>query len=527
MMKKPKRPDEKQSSIADFSEKNTHSTNTRANNSMSEITLSELEQYLWGAANILRGPVDKADFKSYIFPLLFFKRISDVYDEEYTAALEESRGDEEYAAFPEQHKFSIPEGAHWKNVREKTENVGQAIQFAFREIEKANPERLYGIFGDVLWTNKDRLSDELLINLVEHFSTRSLSNTNVPPDVLGQAYEFLIKQFADMSNRKAGEFYTPRAIVHLMGSILKPKEAESIYDPACGSGGMLLEAYQHVKEHGGDFRKLKLFGQEKNLTTSSIARINLFLHGVEDFRIEKEDTLRHPVFRESDQLSKFDVLIANPPFSLKNWGFENWANDRFGRNFAGVPPKTKGDFAWVQHMIVSMAYPSGRMGIVLPHGALFRSGVELKIRKHLVDADLLDCVIGLGPNLFYGTTISACILIFKARKEPSKINRVLFIDASELYQKGRAQNYFLNEHANTVIDLYEKYFDVEGQSKIISTDEIRDKEYNLDISRYIQKTREIEKIDLKTTMGELETAYEEYLKLEENMRSLLKEIKLL
>lgn len=526
-MKKQKRLNEKQASIADFSEKNANSSRARANNSIGEITLSELEQYLWGAANILRGPVDKADFKSYIFPLLFFKRISDVYDEEYAVALTESGVDEEYATFPEQHKFSIPEGAHWKDVREKTENVGQAIQFAFREIEKANPERLYGIFGDVLWTNKDRLSDELLINLIEHFSSRKLSNSNVPPDVLGQAYEFLIKKFADISNRKAGEFYTPRAIVHLMGSILKPKEAESIYDPACGSGGMLLEAYQYVKEHRGDFRKLKLFGQEKNLTTSSIARINLLLHGVEDFRIEKEDTLRHPVFRESDQLSKFDIVIANPPFSLKNWGFENWANDSFGRNFAGVPPKSYGDFAWVQHMIVSMAQSSGRMGIVLPHGALFRSGVESRIRKHLVDADLLDCVIGLGPNLFYGTGISACIMIFRVKKELSKKNKTLFIDASELYQKGRAQNFFLAEHSKTVIDLYEKSSNVESQSTIVSTDEIKENDYNLNISRYVKKPRTAEKIDLKATMEELQKTYDEFLKSEDNMRSSLKEAKLL
>lgn len=493
----------------------------------SKITLSELEQYLWGAANILRGPVDKADFKSYIFPLLFFKRISDVYDEEFAEALKESAGDEEYASFPEQHKFIIPEGAHWKDVREKTENVGQAIQFAFREIEKANPDRLYGIFGDVLWTNKDRLPDELLINLIEHFSSKNLANSNVPTDVLGQAYEFLIKKFADMSNRKAGEFYTPRAIVHLLGSILKPKEGESIYDPACGSGGMLLEAYQHVKNHQGDYRTLKLYGQEKNLTTSSISRINLFLHGVEDFRIEREDTLRHPVFRENDQLSKFDVVIANPPFSLKNWGFENWAHDPFGRNFAGVPPKSYGDFAWVQHMIASMAPVTGRMGIVLPHGALFRSGAESKIRKHLIDADLLDCVISLGPNLFYGTGISACIMIFRAKKEQTKLNQVLFIDASELYQKGRAQNFFLPEHAKIVLNLYEKYSNVEGQTKIVGLEEIKENEYNLNISRYVKKPRTDEKIDLKATMKELEKAYKEFLKSEDTMRSLLKEANLL
>lgn len=496
-------------------------------NGNDKITLSELEQYLWGAANILRGPIDKADFKSYIFPLLFFKRISDVYDEEYTSALNESNDDEEYASFPEQHKFVIPDGAHWRDVREKTVSVGQAIQFAFREIEKANPDRLYGIFGDVLWTNKDRLSDELLINLIEHFSSRNLSNSRISPDMLGQAYEFLIKKFADISKRKAGEFYTPRAIVHLLGSILKPQEGESIYDPACGSGGMLLEAYHYVREHGGDYRKLRLYGQEKNLTTSSISRINLFLHGVEDFRIEREDTLRHPFFREGDYLSKFDVVIANPPFSLDKWGFENWAHDPFGRNFAGVPPRTKGDFAWVQHMIVSMAEISGRVGVVLPHGALFRGSVESKIRKHLVDADLLDCVIGLGPNLFYGTGISACILIFRARKKESKKNKILFIDASELYQKGRNQNFFLPEHAKAVIDLYEKYTDVEGVSIVIDVDEIKKNEYNLNISRYVKKKRVVEEIDLKATMKELENAYDEFIKSKEKMKELLAEVKII
>ena len=232
---------------------------------MNKMTLSELEQSLWGAANILRGPVDASDFKSYIFPLLFFKRISDVYDEEFKEALEESEGDEEYAGLSEFHDFIIPENAHWKDILEMTQNVGQALQYAFREIEKSNPDKLYGIFGDVNWTNKERLSDELLINLIQHFNPLILSKSNVEPDMLGQAYEYLIKKFADLTNRKAGEFYTPRPIVHLMGSILKPKEGETIYDPACGSGGMLLESYHYVQKNGGDARTLKLYGQEKNL----------------------------------------------------------------------------------------------------------------------------------------------------------------------------------------------------------------------------------------------------------------------
>jgi type I restriction enzyme M protein len=342
----------------------------------SKVTLSEVEQYLWEAANILRGPVDNADFKAYIFPLLFFKRISDVYDEEYQKALKESDGDEEYANFPENHSFIIPEDCHWSDVRKVTKDVGQSIQYTFRSIEKANPDMLYGIFGDVNWTNKERLSDELLINLMEHFSTKNLSRKNVDPDLLGQAYEYLIKKFADLTNRKAGEFYTPRAVVHLMGNILQPKERDTIYDPACGSGGMLLEAFHYLKKQNKDVRTIKLHGQEKNLTTSAIARINLFLHDIEEFSIVRGDTLRNPAFHEGDSLSKFDIVIANPPFSLKNWGAEKWAHDPFGRNIAGTPTDNNGDFAWVQHMISSMALPNGRMGIILPHGALFRGGVD-------------------------------------------------------------------------------------------------------------------------------------------------------
>lgn len=491
---------------------------------MEKITLSELEQYLWDAANILRGPVDASDFKAYIFPLLFFKRISDVYDEEYNQALDESDGDEEYASFPELHDYVIPEGAHWNDVKEKTTNVGQALQHAFREIEKANQDKLYEIFGDVNWSNKDRLSDELLIDLIDHFSSKNLSKKYVEPDMLGQAYEYLIKKFADLTNRKAGEFYTPRTVVHLMGSILKPQEKESIYDPACGSGGMLLEAYHYVKNKGGDERTLKLYGQEKNLTTSSIARINLFLHGVQDFEIIRGDTLRNPSFHEGDMLSQFDVVIANPPFSLSNWGQEHWSHDLFGRNIAGTPPKSNGDYAWVQHMISSMAEVTGRMAIVLPHGALFRGGAEGKIRKKLIENDLLEAVIGLGPNLFYGTGISACILVYRAQKAEEYKNKVLFIDAAEQYQKGRNQNFFLEENAEQVLKWYEKFEDIEEISKVVDTEEIQENEFNLNISRYVRKQLVVEEIDLKETFKELNNAYDEFLESEKKMKALLKEV---
>ncbi len=406
-------------------------------NNYQQITLSQLESHLWEAANILRGPVDASDFKTYIFPLLFFKRISDVYDDERQKAL-----DQYGEHFPESHRFQIPPGCHWNDVREQTANTGQALQAAFHAIESANSVVLYNIFGDAQWSNKDRLSDALLRDLIEHFSKLPLANGHVEPDALGRAYEFLIKKFADLTNKKAGEFYTPRSVVGLMVDILDPQGGETIYDPACGTGGMLLAAVNHVRESGERVETLfgKLFGQEKNLTTESIARINLVLHGLEDFHIARGDTLRAPAFYTGDRLQQFDCVIANPPFSLEKWGDEVWENDPYGRAFAGLPPKTNGDFAWVQHMIASMKRDTGRMAVVLPHGVLFRMGQEGKIRQHILDRDILDAVIGLGPNLFYGTGLAACILVFRVQKDAQRRGNVLMIDASSLFRKGRNQN---------------------------------------------------------------------------------------
>ena len=429
---------------------------------MTGLNLSQLEQYLAKAAWILKGPIGASDFKAYIFPMLFFKRISDVYDEEYQIALEESEGDEEYAQLPEFHRFAIPDGFHWRDVRETTTNIGLKIEQSLRAIEQANQNFLYGIFGDAQWSNKDKLPDRLLTDLVEHFSQYNLSRALVAPDMLGQAYEYLIKHFADLTNKKAGEFYTPRSVVHLMGLIIDPKPGESIYDPACGTGGMLIECIDQVKESGEDFRTLKLFGQEKNLTSSSIARMNMFLHGVEEFQVARGDTLRTPAFFDADGLQSFDCVIANPPFSLKEWGADAWANDPHGRNLAGVPPKGNGDLAWVQHMIKSMREKIGRMAVVLPHGALFRKGAEGKIRAALLKEDLLEAVIGLGPNIFYGTQLAACIMVFRQKKPKQRRNKVLFIDASEQIRVGRAQNFLEPGHVDTIHQWYREFKDVEN-----------------------------------------------------------------
>ena len=490
--------------------------------SKDKITLSQIEQYLAKAAWILKGPVDASDFKVYIFPLLFFKRISDVYDEEFQVALVESDGDEEYASLPEFHRFEIPEGCHWKDVRETTSNVGLAIEKALRGIEQANQEFLYGIFGDAQWSNKNKLSDRLLIDLIEHFSQYSLSNKLVDPDILGQAYEYLIKHFADLTNKKAGEFYTPRSVVHLLGLILDPHEGESIYDPACGTGGMLLECVDHLKENKEDYRTLKLYGQEKNLTSSSIARMNMFLHGIEDFSIIRDDTLRNPAFFEADGLKTFDCVIANPPFSLKEWGAEIWANDPYGRNIAGVPPKGNGDMAWVQHMIKSMN-STGRMTVVLPHGTLFRKAAEGKIRQALLEQDLLEAVIGLGPNIFYGTQLAACVMVFKQNKEKAKKDKVLFIDASDQIRVGRAQNFLEADNVQQIYNWYKNYQDVENYVKVASMDDLVENDYNLNIPLYVEKIIEDNLPSVEEALVDLKTAWKESLEAEEKFKSILKE----
>ena len=494
-----------------------------------ELDIATLSGHLWQAANILRGPVDAADFKTYIFPLLFFKRISDVYDDEYQSALDESGGDVEYAYFPENHRFQIPENCHWRDIRALSTNIGHALQKAMRGIEQANPDTLHGIFGDAQWTNKDRLSDALLKDLIEHFSSLDLGNKHCRADVLGQAYEYLIKKFADLTNKKAGEFYTPRSVVALMVRILAPKAGETIYDPACGTGGMLLEALHHVKEHGGDENLMlgKLYGQEKNLTTSSIARMNLFLHAAEDFHIERGDTLRSPAFYAGDSLATFDCVIANPPFSLEKWGEEAWSNDPYGRNFAGLPPAKSGDFAWVQHMVMSMARKTGRMAVVLPHGVLFRMSKEGQIRRKLLEMDILEAVIGLGQNIFYGTGLAPCVLVFRESKPKAHRQKVLFIDASKEFKTGRAQNELLPEHVDNIHRWYEDYQDVDGICRVVTLDEIRENDFNLNIPRYVEPVIEEESMSIDEAIANLKESLQEAYAAEDRLKELLVREKLL
>ena len=483
------------------------------------ITQQQLEKYLWGAATLLRGLIDAGDYKQYIFPLLFFKRICDVYDEEYETALTESGGNLEYASFTENHRFQIPKGAHWKNVRENTQNVGMAIQKAIRQIEKANPNTLFGIFGDAQWTNKQRLNDETLINLIEHFSSLKLSIKNVPDDQLGNGYEYLIKQFADDSGHTAAEFYTNRTVVELMTLLMDPKPGEWIYDPTCGSGGMLLSCVNKLKADGKEYRSLKLYGQELNLMTSAIARMNMFLHGIEDFKIARGNTLKHPAFLENDKLKKFNIILANPPYSIKHWNRKEFEKDPYGRNIYGTPPQGCADYAFQQHIIKSLDDKNGRCAILWPHGILFRDA-EAMMRKKMIESDVVEAVIGLGPNLFYNSPMEACILICNKGKKKDRLGKILFINAVNEVKRKNAFSYLTDKHIKNIYQAFVSYNNIEGFTKVMSIKEVLEKNDNLNISLYVSNVQQ----NSVQKEVHLENLIQEWEKQSNNLRKDLKDL---
>lgn len=448
------------------------------------LSQQELESYLWGAANLLRGLIDAGDYKQYVFPLLFFKRLSDVWDEEYQSAFGET-GDATYSRDTANDRFIIPDGAHWSDVRVASRDVGRALLNAFRAIEAANPERLSGAFGNAAWTDKAQMPDATLKNLIEHFSRHTLSITAVPEDELGNAYEYLIKQFADDSGHTAQEFYTNRTLVHLMTQMLEPQPGERIYDPTVGTGGMLISSLAEVRRRGGDTRALGLYGQELIHSTAAIARMNLVLHGVEDFRIATGNTLSHPAFVEGDQLMTFDVVLANPPYSIKKWNRAAWQNDPWGRNFLGTPPQGRADYAFFQHILKSLDRETGRCAILFPHGVLFRNE-EADMRRRLIELDLIECVLGLGPNLFYNSPMEACVVVCRTQKPPERQGRVLFIDAVHEVARERAQSFLKPEHQEKIIKAYATFGDEPGFSAAVTVDEILANEGNLSIPRYVK-----------------------------------------
>ena len=479
------------------------------------IQLEELKSFLWGAATRLRGQIDAAGYKEYIFPLLFFKRISDVYDEQYAGFLHD--GGEEYANMQSQElAIRIPDGAHWKDVRQVTENVGQRLVEAFIAIEQANPGEetdgrvvggLDGIFGPKDgWTNKAKMPDHIITGLIEDFSKYDLSLASCPADEMGQAYEYLVGKFADDAGNTAQEFYTNRTVVTLMAEILQPKPNESIYDPTCGSGGMLVKCLDYLRLKGQPWQGVKVFGQEINALTSAIARMNLYLNGVEDFSIVREDTLAHPAFVDGSHLRKFDIVLANPPYSIKTWDREAFMNDKWGRNFLGTPPQGRADYAFFQHILASMDEETGRCAILFPHGVLFRKE-EQELREQLVKKDLIECIIGLGPNLFYNSPMEACIIICNTHKSPDRAEKIMFINAVNEVIRKNAESYLTDEHIKKIANAFFDYTESEGFCTIVQNTDILKENSTLNISYYVSAgTSSLLNISLEDALLEWEDA---------------------
>ncbi len=503
-----------------------------------QLSLQQLEAHLWEAANILRGKIDSSDFKHFIFGLLFFKRLCDVWQEEFEERLARY-GDPERAADPTEHRFHLPPSASWEAVRQHKRYIGRHLTAAFRAIERTNP-RLEGVFQDVNFDNQERFPDATLELLLRHFEKHRLRNADVEPDMLGNAYEYLIAEFADDAGKKGGEFYTPKEVARLIVECLRPEGGMSVYDPACGSGGMLLEAMRFVRRQAepsdnasrhpagsraqNDMRSLGLYGQEMNLNTWAICQMNLFLHGIDEAQVIRGDTLRHPKHVQRGKLRTFDRVLANPPFSLKNWGYEEWqGGDAFGRDRYGCPPRNYGDLAFVQHMLASLA-PDGMLGVVVPHGILYRGGAERAIRYGLVEDDLIEAVISLAPNLFYGTGITAGLLIINRRKEGDRQGKVLFIQGLEEYCEAKNQNRLSDENVARMANTFHSFQDEERFARVVTLDEIRANDHILNVSRYIRTYVEPEPIDMPAELRSLHSLREARDEAESTMLALIQEL---
>lgn len=491
---------------------------------MKKINLEALKSHLWKSADILRGHIDAADYKNYIFGLLFLKRMSDCFDEEAERIIQETGNEKLAYEDRDNHDFFVPKRAKWDHLKSLTHNIGEAINKANDMLEEENPESLEGVLSAVDFNDKDKLPDHILSQLVNHFSQIRLGNSDLEkPDILGDAYEYLIAQFASSAGKKGGEFYTPKEVVQVLVEILDPKEEMRVCDPACGSGGMLVQSVYHLKEKKQNPKNISLYGQEMNVGTWAICKMNLLLHGLRNAQIKRCDTLRDPQLLVKGKLRQFDMVIANPPFSLKNWGYEKAQNDPYKRFRFGIPPKGYGDYAFVQHMIATIN-PAGKVGVVLPHGTLFRGGAEGKIRRGIIEEDLIEAVIGLPSKLFYGAGIPACLLIVNKNKPQDRSGKIFFIYGANDYLEGKKQNKLRKADIEKIVSAFREYKAIEKYSRVVLLSEIQENDYNLNITRYIDVAEEEERIDIQKTIDGLKELKKEYRDIENKVFGFLKEL---
>lgn len=497
-----------------------------------QIRQEDINKAVWGACDTFRGTVDGSVYKDYVLTMLFLKYISDVWQDHYNTYKAEY-GDEPalIQEMMKNERFTLPESANFYALYKRRHEAGngERIDKALHAIEEANIAKLRDVFQDISF-NSNKLGEEaqkneLLKHLLEDFAKEEL---DLSPhrigklNVIGNAYEFLIKQFAADSGRKAGEFYTPPEVSELMAELVAPKESDEICDPTCGSGSLLMKCGRRIQIENKGSKKYALFGQEAIGSTWALAKMNMFLHGEDNHRIEWGDTIRNPkLLDKEDQLKHFDVVVANPPFSLEKWGHGTAEADKFGRFRRGVPPKTKGDYAFILHMVETMKPKTGRMAVVAPHGALFRGGAEGHIRQKLIEENLLDAVIGLPEKLFYGTGIPAAVLVFRKNKKDKK---VLFIDASRGFEPGKNQNRLSDEDVGKIVKSYMERRSVGKFATLVSTEEIAANEFNLNIPRYVDIFEDVDDIDLAAVRAERKVLKAELAELETKMDGYLREL---
>ncbi len=483
-----------------------------------ELTLDEMEQALWKAADILRGAVRPERYGSYMLPLLFFKRLSDVYEEEYQALLERFK-DEEIAK-SKFHRFTIPGGCLWEDIRVVAQNVGQKLNDTLAQIAKINSS-LEGVINRADFNKQDELPQDRLIRLIEHFSPLHLGNNDVSPDILGTVYEYLLKKFNEVAPQRAGEFYTPREVVRTMVEILDPQEGYEIYDPCCGSGGMLIESHYHLAREGKDPKKLFLYGQEINGETWTIAMMNVMLHDLEA-ELDQGDSFADPRFLDGSSLKQFDLVIANPMWNQD--GYRSiMESDQFGRFTYGIASNSSADWGWIQHMLASLK-TTGRMGIVLDQGALFRGGAEGKIRKQIIEKDLVECVVALPEKLFYNTGAPGCLLFLNKERKKDRRSKILFIYAAKGFEKRKSMNQLRDEDVQGITDAYKHFKDVEGYCKLADLDTVRANDYNLAVNRYAGVLDDEELVDVAKIWQELRRLESERQLIDGRVKNFLEEL---